>query len=251
MAEKRESTVEARAFEVKTGPVDKRGWYVSIEGDDPTGPYSTAIEAGKVARSAILHNAGSLATADATCPGVDNCWLRADQIAGGVMPDRCNRCPDLVPAPRIETGHERRDTDRRQQDDTHFAGSDRRMRDRRTRPVRAVDMQLDRSRGRNKYAVINMREVMAIDPDGGTSTPAVVEVRAAINTLRRHGVLNDGDAGFEGEFFVIMLKDQFADTALLAYAAEARKVGMHAYADDVMQVAMRAGHGSRWCKLPD
>lgn len=268
------------------------GWYYEFEGDEPEGPYPTQLAAGKAARDVILDVGRSIArvgdravinigpgpsesslrgtiASPGGCPGRDNCWARPDEARNGIMPDRCTTCPDRPEA----AASNRRAMERRSTADDHFAGRDRRMRERRgdesatgrQGQVRTLvagepvwrdlavpgDHRLDRIEGRNKYAVINMREVMAID-DGidGTSTRGA-QVINAMNTLRHHGVLNDGDPKTKGEFFVLMLKDQFADLALLAYAGAARKAGMHEYADDILQLAVRAGHGHPHCKVPD
>lgn len=236
MTEKRESTINARVFFRKaavrrgghTGlggrpsvEPGSGGWYVDFDdGEEPSGPHASELDAGKVARAVILHRSGG---------------------------SRGGEDPAEVAITTIADPQRRGEQNRRQQDATHFAGSDRRFRDRR----RATDYHLDRTHGPNKYAVINMREVMAIDERIDGTTTKGAEVINAINTLRHHGILNDGDKGTRGEFFVLMLKDQFTAFALLAYQAAARKAGMGAYADDVLQLSTRAGDGSPFCKLPD
>lgn len=220
--ENRESTRTARVFFKRGGAPGKPGrYFYQFEGEEPEGPFDTELEAGKAARAVII---GAAQVARAT----------EDRRSGGDQ--------------------------RRGWGDHHFAGRDRRMIERRRSPRRMVgadrtagepvtdphpDQRLDRVRGRNKYAVVNMRQVA--DLDG----PAQATVLRALNTLRVHAVLNDGDAGTKGEFFVLMLRDKFADLALLAYQAAARRAGMESYADDVLQLSTRAGPGSTWCKLPD
>ena len=63
--------------------------------------------------------------------------------------------------------------------------------------------------------------------------------------------VTDDRVGGEYENFTIMLKDRFAEAALLAYAAEAMKHGMSEYAEDVRKLAARAGPHHPKCKLPD
>lgn len=240
MTEKRESTITARVYEVKAvqGPGPRRmapGWYYEFEGEEPEGPFRSEIIAGNGARAVIV---------DRARPGESS--LRT-------------------------TIANRRDIERRALASDHFAGTDRRMRDRRagesegefnaragivqpapgTTNIGGIawrdlavpgDHHLDRTEGRNKYAVINMRKLSR-----GMSGP----IAAALTVLRQYGVLNDGAPKTEGEFFVLMLKDEFSDVALLRYADAARAAGMGDYADDILQLTMRAGHGSPWCKRPD
>lgn len=73
--------------------------------------------------------------------------------------------------------------------------------------------------------------------------------RYAVIDLRKNTV-NFGEVGSEGEFFVIMLKDKYARDALLAYAIAAQADG-HEWADDVFELAKRAGHRHPKCKRPD
>ncbi len=53
------------------------------------------------------------------------------------------------------------------------------------------------------------------------------------------------------EHFVLMLKDQYARAALMAYAQSAMEDGEKEYALDVMMLANRAGSLSKFCKRPD
>lgn len=251
MAEKLEITIAARVFHVepvaRPGPRRMlRGWYYQFEGDEPEGPYGSQMAAGAAAREVILGHARGLAWRN------DGARVEVEPAAG----------EDTLRVTITGRPEKRAAGDRRTELGEHYAGSDRRMRDRRGRkridyaaaaaalpPI--ADRPLDRTHGRNKYAVVNMREVMAID-DGidGTSTRGAAVINA-INTLRHYGVLNDGDPKTRGEFFVLMLKDEFSDVALLRYAEAARAAGMVEYADDVLQLTLRAGHGSPWCKRPD
>ena len=56
--------------------------------------------------------------------------------------------------------------------------------------------------------------------------------------------------GQENEFFVIKLKDKYAEEALLAYANAAEKDDPE-WANEVREMASRAGKNSPWCKAPD
>lgn len=227
MTEKREIELTARVFE-NPRPGASRGWYFQFEGGDPEGPYPTQIAAGTAAREYIIGRG------------------EVPVDAAAIDPPRKERRAKFF--------------DRRERfDDTHFAGRDRRMttRERRTAPyvpahraALAQDHRLDRERlGRNKYSVISMRDVYRLTEDG--TQHASQDILRGLSLLRKHGVLNDGDAKTPGEFFVLMLKDEFSGKALLAYAAAAHDAGMTEYANDVLQISMRAGHGSPWCKRPD
>lgn len=112
-------------------------------------------------------------------------------------------------------------------------------------------MKLDRNNGKGgKYAVINMRKArktMALERSyaGGKE-----EVAGALQVLANHGLINHGQPHSENEFFVIMLKDVNADTALTAYAMSAKDDDKE-YSDDVMTLAKRSGINSKYCKNPD
>jgi hypothetical protein len=116
-------------------------------------------------------------------------------------------------------------------------------------------MKLDRNivnnQGRNKYAVVSMRRVAKMKRDGSPETREAINNALAV--LFSNGVLNYGDANTEDEFFVIMLKDRFADVAICAYAARAITEGgeFTEYGREVMDLALRAGIYSPFAKLPD
>jgi hypothetical protein len=76
------------------------------------------------------------------------------------------------------------------------------------------------------------------------------DVRRALDTLEKHNILDWGDAP-ETEFFVIRLKDKYAQSALLAYANYASADGDEEYAQDVLGLAQRAGPANPHCKRPD
>ena len=63
-------------------------------------------------------------------------------------------------------------------------------------------------------------------------------------------VLDDGPFG-ANEHFVLMLKDQYARAALMAYADAAAADGELEYAKDVTELANRAGPLHANCKKPD
>ena len=104
-------------------------------------------------------------------------------------------------------------------------------------------MKLDRNLnpdGRGKYALLKLRNLR----DGDTA------VDAALRTLDEAGILDWGNTR-ESEFFVIRLKDQYADDALFRYALSARMDGEGDYAREVEEMAMRAGVNHPNCKKPD
>lgn len=113
-------------------------------------------------------------------------------------------------------------------------------------------MRLDRFNAsggyRNKYAIIKMRELSA-----AISGPDGEKVKAAISALTEAGLINYGKPETAEEFFVIMLKDEFAREALTAYAGRAGEEGgeYHEYSIDIDQLANRAGPNSPFVKKPD
>ena len=105
-------------------------------------------------------------------------------------------------------------------------------------------MQLDRNipgrGGRGKYALVKLRSIGA-DADS---------LHEAMGLLEGAGALDWGDANTESEFFVIRLKDRYAQEALRAYAQAARNDDPE-WADEITALANQAGPASRWCKFPD
>lgn len=264
MTEKREIELTARVFE-NPRPGASRGWYYQFEGSEPEGPYPSQLDAGTAARD-VMVNAGSEIARAGYGAVVEVTGLLGGTagIVGTITPTPERREFERRPVGKAinPPQKERRAKffDRRERfDDAHFAGRDRRMttRERRTAPyvpahaaALAQDHRLDREAlGRNKYSVISMRDVYRLTEDG--TKQAAQDILRGLSLLRKHGVLNDGDAKTPGEFFVLMLKDEFSGKALLAYAAAAHDAGMTEYANDVLQISMRAGHGSPWCKRPD
>lgn len=96
--------------------------------------------------------------------------------------------------------------------------------------------------GTGKYAVVNMREVRNHDK--------AAEILAKLAFLEHEGVLDFGTANTENEFFVLRVKDRFANDALSAYAEAASGYDQE-YAEDVRKIADRAGTNSIYCKMPD
>jgi hypothetical protein len=114
-------------------------------------------------------------------------------------------------------------------------------------------MKLDRNingDGRGKYALLRLRRLDDFkdpaDPFGTVAEP----IASAISTLEAAGILDWGEQGSHTEFMVIRLKDRNAKEALDAYAREARNSDPE-YADEVAEMARRAGPASPWCKEPD
>lgn len=114
-----------------------------------------------------------------------------------------------------------------------------------------LDRNIPENKGRNKYAVVSMRRVSQIKREGSPETREAINNALAV--LFMNGVLNYGDANTEDEFFVIMLKDGFADAALSAYSLRAIGAGGEfvEYAMEVQALAKRSGVYSPFKKLPD
>lgn len=123
-------------------------------------------------------------------------------------------------------------------------------------------MRLDRNNGRGKYAVINLRKYADYPHLSGAVRPSPRAVVEAIETLEKAGLINYGAPNTEHEFFVMMLKDQFANDALHAYADAAdqesvlhedrsKSKSFGEYGDEVRELAKRSGAMSPWCKVPD
>lgn len=68
-------------------------------------------------------------------------------------------------------------------------------------------------------------------------------------TNNRTGKVEHGDTP-EAEFFVIKLKDKYAQDALVAYANAAAQDDTE-YANEVMELALRSGPAHPLCKMPD
>lgn len=112
-------------------------------------------------------------------------------------------------------------------------------------------MKLDRNinaNGMGKYALLKLRALETFRDQGafGEVDPAIAN---AIHTLEEAGILDWGDKP-ETEFFVIRLKDHYANHALTAYARIAEKFDPE-YAAEIFEMAGRAGQNSPFCKEPD
>ncbi|MBY0561420.1 hypothetical protein [Hyphomicrobium sp.] len=97
-------------------------------------------------------------------------------------------------------------------------------------------MRLDRygESGIGKYGAINMRRVMKeLDP------LSFWDVKLALDVLKKHAVLLESAVGEKDEFFLIKLKDRYAEQALNAYANEALPHDPE-YAGQVFELARRA-----------
>lgn len=103
--------------------------------------------------------------------------------------------------------------------------------------------------GHGKYMLVLTRKLEAYDPSGGRpfeSNP----VWDAVALLIDEGVIDQGVAETEGEFFVLRLKDRHAGAALRAYANSVEYTDPE-FAAEVRELASRAGELSPWCKEPD
>lgn len=112
-------------------------------------------------------------------------------------------------------------------------------------------MKLDRNisgDGRGKYGIIRTRKLAEIDrvnsPQGAS------EIDHAITVLETAGLLDWGLTE-SSEFFVVLLKDQYASAALYGYAGAASLDGDRELAADVSALAVRAGRNHPNCKRPD
>ena len=113
-------------------------------------------------------------------------------------------------------------------------------------------MKLDRGTNINKqgkYAAVNMRRVRDI-MHGPRSHEEKQKIKSALALLEKEAVLSYGLPFTYGEFFLIMLKDECAYPALIAYALKVQEFDKE-YAEDIRQLAERAGINNPWCKRPD
>ena len=117
-------------------------------------------------------------------------------------------------------------------------------------------MKLDRDinkDGSNKYAIINLRKLNALSGSKDTNpelADTISTIEEALNLLENIGVLEWGNKYAPDEFFVIKLKDENADAALIAYAASAEKKDPE-YAAGIISLIERAGKNNPFCKTPD
>lgn len=89
-----------------------------------------------------------------------------------------------------------------------------------------------------KYAVVRLRDVQS------------AEHQQAIDTLASGGFVSFENVGDKDEFFVIRLRDRYAQAALAAYAAAA-EFDDPEYAAEVRDLMRRAGPNSPHSRRPD
>lgn len=112
-------------------------------------------------------------------------------------------------------------------------------------------MKLDRNinqDGRGKYAILQLRKLATYEPAETFGKSAVLD---AVALLDKEGLIDWGQTGTDREFFLIRLKDKYAQPALDAYATAAEKDGDAEYAGEIHEMANRSGQQSPWCKKPD
>lgn len=105
-------------------------------------------------------------------------------------------------------------------------------------------MQLDRHQnpdGKSKYVLVNLRKIPG-NPQTADELAAAILANPESVEFGRHAQRD--------EFFAIKLKDSFAKDALLAYANAARPFAPR-YAQQVCELASRAGESHPLCKQPD
>lgn len=114
-----------------------------------------------------------------------------------------------------------------------------------------LDRNLSQNKGQGKYALVNLRRVASLrDSQREEDKPAKQDLAQALETLEKLGVVEWGAPYSENEFFVIKLKDKFADAALRAYSAAAGVFDTE-WAQEILDLSRRAGRFSKFCKTPD
>jgi hypothetical protein len=101
-------------------------------------------------------------------------------------------------------------------------------------------MKLDRTIY-GKYAVVRMRRLDSARDD----------VKKALALLIAGGFVTMDCPGGDDEFFVVFLRDKHAPSALVAYSNAASADGEREYAQEVLELAARAGINHPKCKRPD
>lgn len=99
-------------------------------------------------------------------------------------------------------------------------------------------MKLDRNAeptGVGKYALVNMRRYRALPPDKAQ------EAHDLLGRLDALGIIDTGARGATDEFFVVKLKDRYAEPALTAYANAAAADDAE-WATEVSALAARAAN---------
>lgn len=106
-----------------------------------------------------------------------------------------------------------------------------------------LDRNLTGNAGRGKYALLKLRVFDDL------TEPAVERAEAAFDELLKLGILDFGMTP-ETEFFVMRIKDKYAASGLYGYA-NAAHIDDPEYAEEIEEMAMRAGPTSPFCKKPD
>lgn len=101
-----------------------------------------------------------------------------------------------------------------------------------------LDRNIEGNEGRGKYALLLLRRLSKLQDETWGTLPK--GVHNAIRCLENAGLIDWGRTGAPSEFFVIRLKDIFADAALSAYAEAAKEMDPE-WAQEVEQLARRAG----------
>jgi len=112
-------------------------------------------------------------------------------------------------------------------------------------------MKLDRNINDDrmgKYAILNLRKLA--DFRDGTFQNLAPKIIDALITLEENGILDWGRVGTGSEFFLIKLKDCYANIALAAYAGAASNDDPE-YAKEILEMAARSGPFHPLCKRPD
>ena len=113
-------------------------------------------------------------------------------------------------------------------------------------------MKMDRNineGGMGKYALSRLRHLANFRSHDTWQTLSP-EISGALATLANAGILDWGYFGTDGEFFVIRMRDENAQVALLAYADSAERTDPE-WAAEVRKLAKRAGPDSPFRKQPD
>jgi hypothetical protein len=110
-----------------------------------------------------------------------------------------------------------------------------------------LDRNIQGNDGWGKYALIKLRSLQTFIPGNFEDN----EITRAVDVLDKAGLIEWGRPETEGEFFVIKLRDAFAEPALVMYANTAMMAGEKDYAHDVKELADRSGGKSPFSKLPD
>ena len=112
-----------------------------------------------------------------------------------------------------------------------------------------LDRNIQETEGRGKYAIVLMRRLDEYRSNK-TFERYTPEIERAIRLLEDTGIIDFGIVGTDAEFFLIRLKDKYAQAALSAYA-EAATPDDPEYASEIIEMAKRSGPASPWCKAPD